>query len=314
MPPDRPSLLVVILEGIGDIVLSMPLLSIISHSFKEYERYLWLSPGRADLFFGWDSFHLVEVGDEEKTTQVLSKYHDFVFDPGTSNDHVIDWIPHSELKYGTYVGFVKPKTVPREKAVPRPLHAPLWRQFTSLVSKLGISWDVIPEFGIHADPLSRAYAEMLVHFRSGVPLICLAPGASCDDRKRWPPEHFATFMRKFRAARPCRFVLVGDRSEMGIGDAVTGLLEFDVDNLIGLTNLGSLVHILKESRLLLANDNGVMHLGGVASIPTIGLFGPSNPEVFSPLGMTSTVIAAPSGNVADIDPEYVTKVSLDLVK
>jgi len=295
-------------------VLSMPFLSIISQAFKDHERYLVLSPGRGDLFFGWDTFHLVDIGDSEKTTALLSKYHEWIFDLGTGTDHLTDWVTQEQLKYGTLVGFSKTKSIPREVSVPRPIHIPLWQQFISLVSPLGIAKDPIPEFGIQTRESDESYAELLLNCRTGLPLVCLAPGAHFDHRKRWPPEHFATFIREFHAKRPCRFVLVGDRSETEIGDAITNAVEFEIDNLIGLTTLGSLVHILRQSRLLIANDNGTMHLGGLIGTPTIGLFGPSDPRVFGPLGIRSTVIAADSRNISDIDPEEVEKESMLLME
>jgi len=310
----RPSLLVVHLEGVGDTVLSMPLLSTLSQ-VKDYERHLLLPPGRGDLFFAWDGFDVVEIGDQGKTESLLSKYHDLILDLGTGTDHFIDWIPARKLQYGAYIGFTKPKSVPREEAVPRPVDIPLWQQFMCLASKLGIDGDAIPEFGIRTSALSESYAELLVNFRTTLPLICLAPGAHYSSTlKRWPPEHFARFMQDLHAKMSCRFVLVGDRSEMEIGNTIVDMVEFEIDNVIGLTTLGSLAHIFRQSRLLVANDNGAMHLGGVLGIPTIGLFGPSNPNVYSPLGMASRVIVADSGGIADVDPNFVLKVSEDLLE
>jgi len=307
-------LLVADLEGVGDNVLSMPLLSMISHAYRDHERHLLVSPGRGELFFGWDAFHVLEVGDDEKIVDVLNKYHELIFDLGTSTDHFTDWIHQGELRYGAYVCFSKPKSIPRELTVSLSQDIPKWQQIVSLASRLGIASDAIPEFEIQTSKFSEDCAEMLLNFRTELPMICLAPGAGYDQLKRWPPEYFAMFMRELHAKRPCRFVLVGDRSEMEIGDAITELVEFQIDNVIGLTTLGCLVQILKQSQLLVSNDNGVMHLGGAVGIPTIGLFGPSNPKVFSPLGRTSTVIEASSGNMTDIDPTYVAKISADLME
>jgi ADP-heptose:LPS heptosyltransferase len=314
MQPNGPSLLIVSLEGVGDAVLSMPLLSIISHAFPDHEQFLWLGPGQGELFFGWNAFQVLEVGDEENTRIVLSRYHELVFDLGTSTGHLIDWIYQGELKYGKYVGFTKPNSIPREVAVPRPVGLPLWRQFISLVSPLGIATDGIRQFGIQTSALSESYAEMLLDFRADLPLICLAPGASCDGLKRWPPECFAAFMKQLHAKRPCRFVLVGGRSEIEIGDAIAEAVPFEIDNLIGLTTLGSLAHILRKSRLLVSNDNGAMHMGALVGVPTIGLFGPSNPEVYTPLGNRTTLIVSDSGRIIDIDLGHVVKVALEAIE
>ncbi|MEW6529461.1 MAG: glycosyltransferase family 9 protein [Thermodesulfobacteriota bacterium] len=291
----------------------MPLLSIISHAFPDHEHYLWLSPGQGDLFFGWNAFHVLEVGDEEGTRFVLSKYHELVFDLGTSTGHLTDWIYQGELKYSAYIGFTKPNSIPREVAVPRPVALPLWRQFISLVSPLGIATDGIRQFGIQTSALSDSYAETLLDFDTGLPLVCLAPGASCDGLKQWPPECFAAFMKQLQAKKTCRFVLVGSRSERQIGDAIAAAAPFEIDNIIGLTTLGSVAYVLRKSGLLVSNDNGAMHLGGLVGVPTIALFGPSNPEVYTPLGNRTALIVSHSGKMADIHPEHVVNASLDAI-
>ena len=313
MQSDRPSVLVVHREGVGDNVLSMPLLSIISSAFKDYERYLWLGRGRGDLFFGWDTFHFLD-DDDQKVPLVLNKSHEFVFDLGTSSNHITDRVLQGDLKYGNYVCFTKPKSIPGEVAIPRSPGIPMWRQFISLVSTLGIASDPIPEFNIQTSEFSQHYAEMLLDFGTGLPLICLAPGAYCDHLKRWPPEYFAAFIRVLHAKRPCHFVLVGHPLETEIGDAITGLLEFEIDNLIGLTTLGSLIYILRHCKLLVANDNGAMHLGGALGTPTICLFGPTDPTMYAPLGTRNTIVVANSGNITDIDLENVVRVSINVLK
>ncbi len=295
----------------GDNVLSMPFLSMISHAFEHHERYLIISPGRRELFFGWDTFHILEVGEDEKILNVLDKYHEFVFDLGTSTDHFTDWIPQDILRYGTYVCFSKPTSLPREFSVSLSPDIPKWRQIVSLASKLGIASEPVPQFEIQTSKFYEDGAEMLLNFRPDCPVICLAPGAGYCQLKRWPPKYFARLITKLHSMRKCRFVLIGERSEWSIGDAITQPLDFQIDNIIGLTTLGCLIQVLKQSQLLVSNDNGVMHLGGAVGIPTIGLFGPTNSKVFAPMGNNSIVIAADSGNMIDIDPEYVVKMSLD---
>jgi len=115
------------------------------------------------------------------------------------------------------------------------------------------------------------------------------------------------------AKRPLHFVLVGEPFEMELGDTIAALAEVEIDNLMGLTTLGSFVHIVKNSRLVVANDNGAMHLGGLLNTPTIGLFGPSNPVQYQPLGKKAVVIYAPSGSMTDIDPSSVAAVCLRLL-
>jgi hypothetical protein len=48
-------------------------------------------------------------------------------------------------------------------------------------------------------------------------------------------------------------------------------------------------------------------------VPTIGLFGPSNPEVYTSLGYRTTLIVSDLGKIADIHPEYVVKMGFDAI-
>ena len=63
----------------------------------------------------------------------------------------------------------------------------------------------------------------------------------------------------------------------------------EVINTTGKFTLGETAALLNRCRLLIANDSGPLHLGAAIGIPTIGLFGPTNPghffltSAFSPL-------------------------------
>jgi len=43
-----------------------------------------------------------------------------------------------------------------------------------------------------------------------------------------------------------------------------------------------LIPLLAEAHLMVGNESGPMHLAVAAGCPTVGLFGPGEPEIFSP--------------------------------
>ena len=257
----------------------------------------------------------MESWEREKVAEIIGLYHEVVFDLGSQRAHLPDGLSSPDsFRYGAYVGFAKSKSIPREITVPRSIDIPMWQQFISLASAIGIRGDSIRDCVIETSHFSKKCVEMLVSLRNKLPLVCIAPGTAGDHLKRWPPEHFAALIGKLHTKRACHFVLVGEQFEMEIGDAITGLVEAQIDNLMGLTTVGCFVHVIKQSRLVVANDNGAMHLGGLLNIPTVGLFGPTDPLLCGPLGNKSVVIQAPSGNVADIDPVSVTAECLRLLE
>ena len=53
-------------------------------------------------------------------------------------------------------------------------------------------------------------------------------------------------------------------------------------NRIGQTTLEQLIEELRECRLLLTNDTGTMHLAALLNIPTVAIFGSTEPKLTGP--------------------------------
>lgn len=71
-------------------------------------------------------------------------------------------------------------------------------------------------------------------------------------------------------------------------------------NLTGNTSLVSLPALIKRASWVICNDSGPMHLAAALDVPTIGIFGPTDPQLFGPYplaGLTNHVIQAPVGNL-----------------
>jgi ADP-heptose:LPS heptosyltransferase len=63
--------------------------------------------------------------------------------------------------------------------------------------------------------------------------------------------------------------------------------------------------MLARAGLFVGNDSGVSHLAAAAGAPTLALFGPTTPEVWSPLGPRVATLRAPKGAMTEISVEEV---------
>jgi ADP-heptose:LPS heptosyltransferase len=62
----------------------------------------------------------------------------------------------------------------------------------------------------------------------------------------------------------------------------------------------SLPALIKRASWVVSNDSGPMHLAAALGVPTLGIFGPTDPRLFGPYPITGTtnhVIQAPLGNL-----------------
>ncbi len=112
----------------------------------------------------------------------------------------------------------------------------------------------------------------------------VAPGAAKGSAKQWPPERFAQAADRLSEELEARAVLLGSAADTGATDAVTRAMRTSPINLCGRTDLRVLVGLLSCMDALVANDSGAMHLGAALGLPTVGVFGPTNPDETHPVG------------------------------
>jgi len=143
-------------------------------------------------------------------------------------------------------------------------------------------------------------------------LVLLHPGAG-GASKRWPAERFAALVRPLQVAEFVPAVLGGpaDREAVGaLRAAGAPGLPLALD--LGLRRLLALSAL---ARGFVGNDSGLTHLAAVAGTPTLALFGPTDPVIWSPLGPASRVLVArPLGGDpwGDLPPERVLAACLEI--
>jgi heptosyltransferase-2 len=131
-------------------------------------------------------------------------------------------------------------------------------------------------------------ATASIHQRSPIddsPIrIGLSPGAEYGPAKRWLPERFAEAAAAVTARSPVQSILFGKKNDAPIGEQITSALGDSCVNRIGQTTLEQLIDELRQCRLLLTNDTGTMHLAALLGIPTVAIFGSTEPRLTGPLG------------------------------
>jgi heptosyltransferase-2 len=131
-------------------------------------------------------------------------------------------------------------------------------------------------------------ATASIHQRSPIddsPIrIGLSPGAEYGPAKRWLPERFAEAAAAVTARSPVQWILFGTKNDAPIGEQITTALGDSCVNRIGQTTLEQLIDELRQCRLLLTNDTGTMHLAALLGVPTVAIFGSTEPRLTGPLG------------------------------
>lgn len=120
------------------------------------------------------------------------------------------------------------------------------------------------------------------------PLFVIHPGSG-SPLKNWPPQRFSALMRTICAMWPrSRLALIAGPADQA---PVKGLLDSWSGQLPVLSppTLTALVRELGRASLLVGNDSGVTHLAASLGVPTLAIFGPSDPIIWAPLGPRTRV-------------------------
>lgn len=110
----------------------------------------------------------------------------------------------------------------------------------------------------------------------------LCPGAEYGSAKRWP--RFAEVAQNIAGRFPVQWILFGTAADGAIGAKIASVLGDKCVNRIGQTTLDQLINELRECDLLLTNDTGTMHLADLLRVPTVSIFGSTEPQRTAPLG------------------------------
>jgi len=172
---------------------------------------------------------------------------------------------------------------PRQRRVARGIVHQTYR-YLELATTLGA------EIRTHRGDSATGVADLQLEFPAATSItagresfkFALCPGAEYGPAKRWP--RFAEVAQQISERHPVQWILFGTAGDGAIGAEVAAVLGDKCTNRIGHTTLADLIGELRGCDLLLTNDTGTMHLADLLRIPTVSIFGSTEPRRTAPLG------------------------------
>jgi ADP-heptose:LPS heptosyltransferase len=164
-----------------------------------------------------------------------------------------------------------------------------------LLSAWGVAAPSAPALEICADPALAQTAEQLLPTPSIIGHI-----STSQPRKEWPLKRWAQF-NQLAAAAGYNVVFSAGTSprEQELLNRLKGLTP-GLSALPVLPELATYLAVLKRARLVVCGCTGPLHFAAALGVPTIGLYGPSPPSVWAPLGPGHQVLRGNECSCGDI--------------
>lgn len=127
--------------------------------------------------------------------------------------------------------------------------------------------------------------------------IMVVPGGGVNPRqnvfeKRWGIGKYAQLCELLHQDWHLPIVLTGSSQEVDIGRGITATSTAGLIDLIGQIPFRLTAGLVRRSRLLICNDTAAMHVAVAYSIPSLAIFGPSNPKSLLPQSQVNQWISS----------------------
>ena len=167
--------------------------------------------------------------------------------------------------------------------------------YLELLRRASLIADIPASEGIRLAGAPLAASAGLKRFRemgiSGA-VIGVSPGAAYGTAKRWLPERFA----EAAASLDGTAALFGSQNERALCEQIATLLRESgkaVHNFAGQTTLGQFIELAAACRVYLTNDSGGMHIASALGVPTVAVFGATDPIATGPTGPLARIVREP---------------------
>ncbi|MCX7918995.1 MAG: lipopolysaccharide heptosyltransferase II [bacterium] len=190
------------------------------------------------------------------------------------------------IGYATeYRSFLLTKRVPLTDII---LHTHQVQYYLNLIRQLGEITSPL-ELVLKLGKEEQVYADSLfteVHSPAGGVIIGINAGATYGSAKRWLPARYAELGKRLIIDYSATLVLFGSQQEVEYVSQIANTIDIpkSVVNLAGKNNLAQLSACIAKCNLFITNDTGPMHIAAALKVPTVAIFGSTDPVTTGPFG------------------------------
>jgi ADP-heptose:LPS heptosyltransferase len=266
--------LIIRFSSIGDIVLTSPVIRCLKTQFPEAEVHFLTKKRNLDLIQAnpyIDRIHLFEDSLPDVLRKLKEEKFDFIIDLHNNlrslrikiglktRSHTFNKL---NIRKWLYTRF-KLNYMPEGHIVDRNLET--LKSFRIVDDGIGLDYFIPPEDEF---PL----ADLPETFRNGYIALVLAGTYAT---KRMPAGKY----QRLISETPLPFILLGGKSERPLADRI---LEWKTGNVLDFTaklSINQSASLVKNARLVIANDTGLMHIAAAFHKKILSVWGNTSPEL-----------------------------------
>lgn len=297
------SILIILIAGIGDLIMSSPSLRALRNSHPDAEIHLltsseasWLAENYPYIDRVW-SFPVREIRKDTlqglKAIDVIRDMRKIRYDVAVNLYRVVSH--HGAFRMGLLFrllnadqkvghdfkgfGLFLDKKAPREAFENR--------HFTDAMLDLAkLAGGVPDDKGIEVfwdKSVEPKWATLFPQAGREKQPLCIGINPGADrTKKRWSPGNHASVADRLVELRGASIFLFGGPGEEHLASRIKTAMKHPATNLAGKLSLNELAYVISRLDLFVTNDSGPMHIAAAVKTPVVALFGPEDPVYTRP--------------------------------
>lgn len=139
-------------------------------------------------------------------------------------------------------------------------------------------------------PLEREASKIKSPYKTPC-WIGIHPGSGSDQSfKRWSEKKCAALASMLQTKFGSQILLFGGPEEVTIAERIAGHMPIPPIIVAGRISLRHMAALIKQCRLFISNDSGLMHLAVALGTEVVGIFGPTDETNTAPIGKKDKVV------------------------
>ena len=275
--------------GIGDVILTTPVLRALKDKFPGSKLAFMIGPNCVEIVKGLDFIDEIITYDKKKDSIwkiVKAIWH---YDIALCLDFkyrtaVMAFLAGIPVRAG-----LKHK---RKLFMTRPVEKHLQWETTyepynfSNIIKDSVGIELAGDFSqLHVPPANEEQVQYIDDLlaahgsKQEIPLIAIAPFTSWLP-KNWPIEYYMELIGYLTKDYPHQVVLIGTSSDREKSEAFNNLT--GVINIMGETSLSDMTEVIRRSQLFIGGCSAPLHMAAATNTPFVAFYGPTSQQRWAP--------------------------------
>lgn len=301
-------ILIISLQGIGDLLLTTPLLYLLRKNFLNVKLYVLTLRSNKEILFNNPNIDEIIAFDSRDRRNIFKilillfnlrrEYFDLTICayPSGLRSAFLGYLSGAAERFGQDLSLFKNYRwlFTKQTLITEVKHAVLMN--LDFLKLLNINIERInTNLVLNLTESDKRFASEFLkanNVEDGDLLIAIHPGGGkfTATYRCWPEERFAKVADNLAERHNAKILLIGGKDDKLTEEKIISMMKHKPIGTVGRASIKQTAALIQKARLLICNNSAPMHIAAALGIPTVSIFGSADPRIHRPWGKNHIIL------------------------